>query len=165
MKTQKKRIEDKNEKMEIVARNVISATAGYNYSLYLDTEGKVHFIGNSGIAFKERFNQGDLAFKKVFARRDIDIFGAEDIDENFYVWGDNHSEQLETKSETFLKELDIILVLKPHPAQDLSVIKAEKLSNFINKETSQFKFFNSFLLIGSSNRSSSKAEIKAYFPN
>lgn len=30
-----------------------------------------------------------------------------------------------------LKELDILLVLKPHPAQDLSVIKTEKLSNFI----------------------------------
>lgn len=30
-----------------------------------------------------------------------------------------------------LKKLDILLVLKPHPAQDLSVIKAEDLSNFI----------------------------------
>lgn len=30
-----------------------------------------------------------------------------------------------------LKEFNILLVLKPHPAQDLSVIKAEKLSNFI----------------------------------
>lgn len=32
---------------------------------------------------------------------------------------------------TLLKKLDILLVLKPHPAQDLSVIKAENLSNFI----------------------------------
>ena len=31
----------------------------------------------------------------------------------------------------FLKQLNILLVLKPHPAQDLSVIKTEKLSNFI----------------------------------
>lgn len=30
-----------------------------------------------------------------------------------------------------LKDLDILLVLKPHPAQDLSLIKAEDLSNFI----------------------------------
>ena len=30
-----------------------------------------------------------------------------------------------------LNELNILLVLKPHPAQDLSVIKTEKLSNFI----------------------------------
>lgn len=30
-----------------------------------------------------------------------------------------------------LKKLDILLVLKPHPAQDLSVIKAEDLSNFV----------------------------------
>lgn len=30
-----------------------------------------------------------------------------------------------------LKNLDILLVLKPHPAQDLSVIKAEDLSNFV----------------------------------
>lgn len=30
-----------------------------------------------------------------------------------------------------LKELDILLVLKPHPVQDLSVIKAEDLSNFV----------------------------------
>ena len=30
-----------------------------------------------------------------------------------------------------LKELDVLLVLKPHPAQDLSVINAGKLSNFI----------------------------------
>lgn len=30
-----------------------------------------------------------------------------------------------------LKELNILLVLKPHPAQDLSLIKAEELSNFV----------------------------------
>lgn len=30
-----------------------------------------------------------------------------------------------------LKKLDILLVLKPHPAQDLSIIKAEDLSNFV----------------------------------
>ena len=30
-----------------------------------------------------------------------------------------------------LKKLDILLVLKPHPAQDLSLIKAENLSNFV----------------------------------
>ena len=101
-------IEDKNEKMEIVARNVISATAGYNYSLYLDTEGKVHFIGNSGIAFKERFNQGDLAFKKIFARQDVDVFGAEDIDGNFYVWGDNHNCRLEKWNKTFLITLNTV---------------------------------------------------------
>lgn len=32
---------------------------------------------------------------------------------------------------TLLKKLGILLVLKPHPAQDLSVIKTEYLSNFI----------------------------------
>lgn len=30
-----------------------------------------------------------------------------------------------------LKEFNILLVLKPHPAQDLSLIKAEQLSNFV----------------------------------
>ena len=28
---------------------------------------------------------------------DEDIFGAEDVDGNFYVWGDNYSEQIEVK--------------------------------------------------------------------
>ncbi len=35
------------------------------------------------------------------------------------------------KLNSTLKELNILLVLKPHPAQDLSAIKAENLSNFI----------------------------------
>ena len=35
------------------------------------------------------------------------------------------------KLNNLLKELDILLVLKPHPAQDLSTIKAEELSNFV----------------------------------
>lgn len=81
-----------------VAENVKSVAAGYNYSLYLDSDGKVHFLGNSGIPFKERFKQGDLVFKKVFARLDIDIFGAEDTDGHFYVWGNNHSEVIQTHS-------------------------------------------------------------------
>jgi len=32
---------------------------------------------------------------------------------------------------TFLEERNTLLVLKPHPAQDLSVVKAESLSNFV----------------------------------
>lgn len=85
-----------------VAENVKSVATGYNYSLYLDSASKVHFLGNSGISFKERFKQDALVFKKVFARLDIDIFGAEDIDGNFYVWGDNHSQMLEPSSKKLL---------------------------------------------------------------
>lgn len=86
-----------------IAENVVSATAGYNYSLYLDAEGKVHFLGNSGIPFKERFNQGNLVFKEVYAHRKIDIFGVRDVDNNFYAWGDNHSEKIRKKSTKILK--------------------------------------------------------------
>ena len=87
-----------DNKPKKIAENVKSVAAGYNYSLYLDDVGKVHFLGNSGIPFKERFKQGDLVFKKVFARLDIDIFGAEDTDGHFYIWGNNYSEIIQTHS-------------------------------------------------------------------
>ena len=92
-----------------VAEKVTSVAAGYNYSLYLDVAGKVHFIGNSGIAFRERFNQSNLIFKKVFARRDSDIFGAEDIDGNFYVWGENcNGHVFKSISKKFLFTLNTV---------------------------------------------------------
>lgn len=86
-----------------VVENVKSVAAGYNYSLYLDSAGKVHFLGNSGIPFKERFKQGNIVFKEVYARSNIDIFGATDSIGNFYVWGDNSLQEIEVGSERFLK--------------------------------------------------------------
>ena len=83
-----------------IAEDVISASAGYNYSLYLDAHGKVHFLGNSGIPFKERFEQGDLVFEEVFARNDVDIFGARTNDGKFYVWGDNSNNLIENLKES-----------------------------------------------------------------
>ena len=101
-------IGEKIEKPEKIADGVISAAAGYNYSLYLDTDGKIHFLGNSGIPFKERFTQGDLVLKEVYAKNDIDIFGAEDIYGNFYIWGDNHSEQIEPIVVEHIMDLETI---------------------------------------------------------
>ena len=79
----------KIDKPEKIADNVISTDAGYNYSLYLDAEGKVHFLGNSGIPFKERFNQGNLIFKKIYTAKRCDIFWGEDLNGDLYVWGAN----------------------------------------------------------------------------
>ena len=99
-----------NNEMELIAENVISAAAGYNYSIYLDSSGQVHFLGNSGIPFKERFSQGDLVFKSVYANTDIDIFGAENSDGNFYIWGDNHSELIESLQQRLVCEWKIVKV-------------------------------------------------------
>lgn len=93
-----------------VAENVISAAAGYNYSIYLDRKGKIYFLGNSGIPFKKRFEQGNLVFKNVYAATDNDIFGAETQNGDFYVWGDNHSELIENFKENFICNWKIVEV-------------------------------------------------------
>ena len=74
----------------MIAANVISAAAGYNYALYVTGDGKLHFIGDSGIPFKERFSF-DGRIKEVFAKPDRNEFRL--IDENgvSYAWGDNQS--------------------------------------------------------------------------
>ena len=99
-----RRIGEYIDKPEKIADGVISAAAGYNYSLYLDSNGKVHFLGNSGVPYKERFDQCDFVFKKVFACNYSDIFGVEDIDGNFYVWGDNRESLIENLKEENVRE-------------------------------------------------------------
>ena len=81
------RIGEKIATPEKIADNVISAAAGYNYSIYLDANGKVHFLGNSGIPFKERFDQSDFVFKEVYAKNNKDVFWAVDKNYKIYTWG------------------------------------------------------------------------------
>lgn len=82
-----RRIGEKIDTPEKIADNVISVAAGYNYSIYLDANGKLHFLGNSGIPFKERFDQGSLIFKEVYAKNNKDVFWAVDKNGEVYIWG------------------------------------------------------------------------------
>ena len=103
-----RRIGEKIDKPEKIADNVISAAAGYNYSLYLDAEGKVHFLGNSGIPFKERFEQGNLVFKEVYAKNNDDIFWVVDEAGKSYIWGViNHNKKFLKKLQSVKTKLTV----------------------------------------------------------
>lgn len=76
-----------------IAENVISASAGYNYALYVTEDGLLHFVGDAGLPFKERFSF-DGKIKEVFAEPDRDVFSLIDEKGVKYVWGDNHCEYI-----------------------------------------------------------------------
>ncbi len=76
-----------------IAENVISASAGYNYALYVTEDGLLHFVGDSGLPFRERF-YFDGKIKEVFAEPDRDVFSLFDEKGDKYVWGDNHCEYI-----------------------------------------------------------------------
>ena len=77
-----------------IAEGVVSASAGYNYGLYVTADGKLHFIGSSGIPFAERFAfEGRIA--EVSAQPDRDVFRLKDHAGETYIWGDNWSGRLQ----------------------------------------------------------------------
>ena len=47
------------------------------------------------------------------------------------VFDENHENDLETSINEFLKENNTILYLRPHPAQDVSVMKLDEMSNIV----------------------------------
>ena len=71
-----------------IAENVVSAAAGYNYGLYVTADGKLHFIGDSGIPYAERF-AFDGRICRVFAEADRDVFSLEDEKGDIWRWGCN----------------------------------------------------------------------------
>ena len=71
-----------------IAENVVSAAAGYNYGLYVTADGKLHFIGDSGIPYAERF-AFDGRIRRVFAEADRDVFSLEDEKGDIWHWGCN----------------------------------------------------------------------------
>ena len=71
-----------------IAENVVSAAAGYNYGLYVTSDGTLHFIGNSGIPYAERF-AFDGRIRRVFAEADRDVFSLEDEKGDIWRWGCN----------------------------------------------------------------------------
>ena len=76
-----------------IAENVISAAAGYNYGLYVTADGILHFIGDSGIPYAERF-AFDGRIRRVFAEADRDVFSLEDEKGDIWRWGCNFASEL-----------------------------------------------------------------------
>ena len=68
-----------------IAGDVISAAAGYNYGLYVTSDGTLHFVGSSGIPYAERFSF-DGRVREVFAEPDRDVFRLRDENDDTYVW-------------------------------------------------------------------------------
>ena len=71
-----------------IAETVVSAAAGYNYGLYVTADGTLHFIGDSGIPYAERF-AFDGRIRRVFAEADRDVFSLEDDKGDTWRWGCN----------------------------------------------------------------------------
>lgn len=72
----------------LLAENVISAAAGYNYALYVTDDGTLHFVGDSGIPYKERFSfEGKV--REVYAEPDRDVFRLTDENGDRYIFGEN----------------------------------------------------------------------------
>lgn len=71
-----------------IAENVVSAAAGYNYGLYVTADGTLHFIGDSGIPYAERFAFNGR-IRQVFAEADRDVFSLEDEKGDIWRWGCN----------------------------------------------------------------------------
>ena len=96
-----------------IAENVVSAAAGYNYGLYVTADGKLHFIGDSGIPYAERF-AFDGRIRRVFAEADRDVFSLEDEKGDIWRWGCNLGFDLEDK------------IMKPRAVLDAQVITAKR---------------------------------------
>ncbi len=77
-----------------LAEGVISAAAGYNYGLYVTSDGALHFVGSSGVPYAERF-AFDGKIREVFAEPDRDVFRLTDEAGDTYIWGDNLSGRLQ----------------------------------------------------------------------
>ena len=72
----------------LLAENVISAAAGYNYALFVTDDGTLHFVGDSGIPYKERFSfEGKV--REVYAEPDRDVFRLTDENGDRYIFGEN----------------------------------------------------------------------------
>ena len=88
-----------------IADGVISAAAGYNYGLYVTTDGALRFIGGSGLPYAERF-AFDGKIREVFAEPDRDVFRLTDEAGVSWVWGDNLSGSLQKTKLTPRAVLD-----------------------------------------------------------
>ena len=88
-----------------IAEGVISAAAGYNYGLYVTTDGALHFFGGSGLPYAERF-AFDGKIREVFAEPDRDVFRLKDEAGETYVWGENWSGRLQPHKLTSRAVLD-----------------------------------------------------------
>lgn len=88
-----------------IAEGVVSAAAGYNYGLYATADGSLHFVGNSGIPYAERF-AFDGRVREVFADPDRDVFRLTDEADESWVWGDNWSGALQKTERTPRAVLD-----------------------------------------------------------
>ena len=71
-----------------IAENVTDAAAGFNYAIYVTDDGKLHFVGDSGIPFRERFSF-DGVIRGVSAEPDRDVFYLTDENGDRYVFGYN----------------------------------------------------------------------------
>ena len=88
-----------------IAGDVVSAAAGYNYGLYVTSDGTLRFVGGSGIPYAERFAFG-RGIREVFARPDRDVFRLTDEAGESWVWGDNLSGALQETERTPRAVLD-----------------------------------------------------------
>jgi|GEM_PF-3948864 len=79
-----------------IAQNVKSASAGYNYSVYVTNDGDVHILGSG--EFAEKFT-GFKNARQVYALKNDDVFWIEDDDCRLYAFGNNTSGQI-CKSES-----------------------------------------------------------------
>ncbi|MDE7432566.1 MAG: hypothetical protein K2N34_11735, partial [Lachnospiraceae bacterium] len=70
----------------LLARNVKSAAAGYDYSIYVTNEGEVKLLGIGEYA--ERF-KGFSNAEEVFARNDRNVFWIKDANGQIYAFGEN----------------------------------------------------------------------------
>ena len=88
-----------------IAGGVISAAAGFNYGLYVTQDGALHFIGDSGLPFAERFAfEGRV--REVWAAPDRDEFRLTDERGETWVWGNNLSGRLQPPKITPRAVLD-----------------------------------------------------------
>ena len=95
-----------------IAENVVSAAAGYNYGLYVTADGTLHFIGDSGIPYAERFAfEGRI--RRVFAEANRDVFLLEDEKGDIWRWGCNFASDLTDR------------IMKPQAVLDDQVVTAK----------------------------------------
>lgn len=80
----------------LIARQVKSAAAGCNYSIYVTKDGEVKLLGNGCFA---EFFQGFAGAEEVFAAGDRDIFFIKTVDDRLLAFGDNELESIVPRTE------------------------------------------------------------------